>query len=485
MRNVFYIIICVLLCLNASGQKVGQSIRLDNPVAGSSDESLEICIDLTASELNMTSDEMVILEFAIEDGTRRLVLPVVAYCGNQRYLYEQRRTLLSDDLTPLSFPYYVYQGIKHIDKYELPYRLTVPYHGWMEYADLTWCEYFHSCTGEIITNSGILVAVTSTKPQPWAPDASLFASLVNFLQPEIEEVKARASMIELHIGFPVNDTRVRYDFGSNRVELARADSLISMLRDNSLIDIRSVGICGYASPEGTYSYNKRLAYGRSESFKRYLAMTYPDNTHICNAFTTCEPEDWAGFGCLVESMDIPSKHDILSIVNDPEIDPDVKDRILRNIPWWRENRSFIYNTLFAGLRRIELKVDYAVEQLSDDQARELLYTDPNMLSLDEMYRVARYFEPGSSEYLEVYEIAARMFPDDFIANNNAAAALLQHGNGKDAYHYLQKMGMREESYINLGAYYYVMGDLGLAVEYFNKAKQAGYEQGELNLQKLR
>jgi hypothetical protein len=464
---------------------MGRSVSIGDARAEAAGESIEISMNLRTADMRLESDDMTTLEFAVEDSTHRLVLPVVAWCGNRRYHYEERRNLLSGELTPPA--YHTYKGVKIGQEHNLGYNLVVPRYDWMERAALTWCEYRHTCAGEVVVASGVLVDLSPApaEPQAWAPDAGLYASLVSFLKPEVEEVKARASMIELRIGFPVNGTEVLPAFANNRDELARADSLVGMLRGNDLIDIRSVGIRGYASPEGAYTANERLARGRSESFKRYLVTNYPSDSYILSAQTDWVPEDWEGFGRKVEQMDMPRKQDILAIVNDTYISPDAKDRMLAGIPWWRENRSYIQDVMFASLRRIELKVDYAVQNLSDAQARELLYTDPSMLSLDEMYRVANYYEPGSSQYLEVYEIAARMFPDDFVANNNAAAALLGQGLGEQAYPYLQKMGMKEESWVNLGAYYYVMGNLGQAVEYFNKAKDAGYEQGELNLQKIK
>ncbi len=486
MRKLLYIIMSVFACLPAFGQEMGRCIEAVNPVVEVSETELGVVFGLKASGLRLGSDDMVTLEFAVEDNTHRLVLPVVVYSGNIRYHYEQRRNFLSDDFTPA--PYHIYKGVEPARDYTLDYRIAMPWQDWMKHAALTWREYRHDCSGEMMVGEGILIAdlcPVPDEPIVWVPDATLFPSLVRFLAPEVEEVKVRASLIELHIDFPVNDTRIHPGFRDNHRELARADSLVAVLSSNNIIDIRNVAIHGYASPEGAYASNKRLADGRGRSFKQYLATTYPRNHYMSSAFSTSTAEDWAGVARIIYEMEIPSKLDILAIINDDSIGDDAKGRILLNIPWWRNNRKYIESTLFAGLRRIEMKVDYTVENLSGDRARGLLYTDPKMLSLDEIYRIAQDYKPGSREYLEIYEIAARTFPDDFVANNNAAAALLGQGLGERAYPYIFKMGVREEAYINLGAYYYVMGDLGLAMEYFNKAKETGYAQGEQNLQKIR
>ncbi len=499
MRKILCIIVAMLCTLGAYGQQVGHDITLRDPMIEVLEEELEITFELKASNMNLRTDEMIMLEFAIEDSERRLVLPVVVYCGNYRYHYEQRRRLLSEDNTLSA--YHIYKGIKPKLDYELTYTFRVPRQEWMEHAVLSRCEYYHVCTGEILVDSGLVttridptpvptpepepVAPVETEPAVWIPDAALFPSLVNFLQPEVEDVKARAALIQLRIGFPVNGTDVLPDFDNNRRELARADSLIAIVNGNKLIDVRSIGIQGYASPEGAYTHNKRLAEGRSASFKRYLTMTYPGDRNIQNAVTTSVPEDWEGVRQLIQQMDIPSKQYILDIVNDPAIDPEAKSRALLRVPWWRENRSFIEGTLYASLRRIELRIDYVVENLSDSQARDLLFTDPTMLSLDEIYRVALFYNPDSSQYLEVYETAAKMFPRDIIANNNAAAALLRQGAADKARPYLDKLGDSPVSYINWGTYYYATGDAERAKEYFEKAKAAGYAQGADNLEKIK
>ncbi len=75
-------------------------------------------------------------------------------------------------------------------------------------------------------------------------------------------------MISLNIGFPVNVVEVRSSFENNEKELMRADSLVESLQDNELLTINGVSICGYASPEGRYTVNERLAKERSLNFKQ-------------------------------------------------------------------------------------------------------------------------------------------------------------------------------------------------------------------------
>lgn len=465
------------------GEASGISVEnLQTEVVG---EDFHLNFTLVAHNLNINCDGYRILEFAVESEGNRLVLPTVVYSGTIRYRYELRREELSG-IYPME-PYYIYKGIKKDESYELNYALSLPYYSWMEHASVTYREYTHDCSGNNLTAEGVLLADLNpapvyVEPEIWKPNPAHYQSLVSFLVLEVEEVKARASMISLNIGFPVNVVEVRPSFGNNERELMRADSLVESLQDNDLLTINGVSICGYASPEGKYAVNERLAKGRSLNFKQYLVDKYPDNAYIQNARTSWVPEDWERFGKMVEGSDIVAKQEVLAIVNDNNIAPDTKDHMLQQITWWSSNYKIILKEMFPKLRRIELRTDYIIQKLDDNKARELLYTHPSMLSLDEIYRVARYYEPGTKQYREVYEIAARQYPDDIIANHNAAAALLQQGDAAGAWTYLEKTKGTKASMVNYGAYYYITEDLDKAIEYFTKAKEAGIEQAGANLQ---
>lgn len=474
--------VCLLTNLPcAKGQESAKAIAINNLNTEITGENLTISFDLAAAGLEMNCNGQLKLEFAVENADRRLVLPEVIYAGTQRYRFERRREILSDAYH--TEPYHVYKGVRKNRTYELAYTITIPYYSWMEHASLTFREYTHDCGGDRLSGNGLLMADLNpapiyVEPEVWKPDPALFPNLVCFLMPEVEEVKERAAMLELNINFPVNVTDVRPGYMNNPAELGRADSLVRTLSQNTHIDIRGVGIHGYASPEGAYKVNERLAKGRSEGFKRYLGNQYPDNDYIRNAHTTWTPEDWQGLSRLVADSDMPDKQEILAVVLDGSMAPDTKDQVLQKIGRGSDAYRLMLHDMYPKLRRIELRVDYTVQHLTDAQARELLYSQPELLSLEEIYRVARYYEPDSRQYREVYEIAVRRYPHDVIANNNAAAALLREGDAEAALPYLKKTEGDPISYVNLGAYYYIIGDPEKALEYFGKAAENGVEQAE-------
>lgn len=440
---------------------------------------LNVDIEISAGQLDLGCDGLLRLEFAVNGSDRRLVLPSVIYTGRQRYRYENRNYTLSGEYAIP--PYHIYKGVNKRSSYVLDYVLSLPYQAWMGDASVTCSKYLHGCGGDILLAEELIVGCLNPVPEEWRPDPALYHSLVCFLNPNVEQVKSRAAMVALNIDYPVNVSEIRPAFGRNAAELQKVDTLMNSLLDHELITLNSIDITGYASPEGRYTSNESLARRRSEGFGRYLAGRYASKAP--NVKIHWVAEDWDGLRKLVDASGMDYRGDILAVIDDTNIAPDAKERIVKQIGKGAPYKTLL-TEMFPGLRRIELRADYVISNLSDSKARELLYTQPGMLSLNEVYRVAQFYEPGSKQYREVYETAARLFPKEVVANNNAAAAILLDGNTEDALPFLEKLEGNSVGYINYGVYHYIQGDLEKATEYFTKAQEAGFPQAALNLRMI-
>ena len=103
-----------------------------------------------------------------------------------------------------------------------------------------------------------------------------------------------------------------------------------------------------------------------------------------------------------------------------------------------------------------------------------------------MYLVAQTYEEGSEEYNEVFDIAVRMYPQDPIANINAAAMELKRGNVDQAQRYLERSDVASAAaQNNKGVYHMLKGNLTEAEACFNKAKELGAADVDVNLEELR
>ena len=110
---------------------------------------------------------------------------------------------------------------------------------------------------------------------------------------------------------------------------------------------------------------------------------------------------------------------------------------------------------------------------------------PQKLSLHEMNVVAQSLEPGSDEYCEVFEVAVRMYPDDPVANLNAANIALGRDELERAAGYLAKAGNTPEATYARGIYAAKGGDYVEAVRLFDDASKAEVRQASEAVAQLR
>ena len=137
---------------------------------------------------------------------------------------------------------------------------------------------------------------------------------------------------------------------------------------------------------------------------------------------------------------------------------------------------------FPKLRRIEVVVEYNINEIDHQDASELIYTHPDLLSLEEMYETARYYRPGTDQYREVYEIAAFHFPDDVTANVNAASAVMLTGDLISAWNYLRKVEADPRAWNNMGVLTLMEGNPEGAALWFRKAVGIEPRKARRNLQ---
>ena len=126
-----------------------------------------------------------------------------------------------------------------------------------------------------------------------------------------------------------------------------------------------------------------------------------------------------------------------------------------------------------------------VRAFSDvDEIRALMHTRPQKLSLQELFLVAQQCEPGSDEFNEVFELAVRLYPDDPVANLNAANTALRRADVQTARRYLQKAGDMPQATYALGICALLEQDYDTARSLLMQAKEQGVEQAEKALEEM-
>lgn len=119
------------------------------------------------------------------------------------------------------------------------------------------------------------------------------------------------------------------------------------------------------------------------------------------------------------------------------------------------------------------------------QGRIIIRENPKFLSLSEMYQVAISYPKGSKDFVDVFDIAVRMYPNDEVANLNAAAVALSQKDLNAALKYMEKADHTTAEFLNnTGVYNFLNGDIQRAVAAFEQAARLGNEAALSNFRQL-
>ena len=102
--------------------------------------------------------------------------------------------------------------------------------------------------------------------------------------------------------------------------------------------------------------------------------------------------------------------------------------------------NWLLQNVYPGLRHTDYIIEYVARPFNAKESRRLIYTHPEALSIEEMYKVAQTYEEGSDGWLDALLIAANLNPEDKTANLNAACGCVKTKRLTDARRYLKKAG---------------------------------------------
>lgn len=425
---------------------------------------LTVTMDIDLSELDVNSNRAVLLTPRLANGTDSIDLPSVGIYGRRRYYYYIRNGISTiSGETEKSF--------KASDKPgQLEYDNHIPYENWMDGATLKFHRSDWGCCQEILAEyEGLL-----------GRHREVFFPELVFVQPKAEVLKSRSLSGSAYIDFPVNRTVIYPDYRRNTVELGKIQATIDSVRSDKDVTITSVWLKGFASPESPYKHNTDLAIGRTAALKKHIGQLYHFADNIIQ--TDYEPEDWAGLRRFVEQSNIDHRTEILAMI-DSDMEPDAKEaKIKRTYP---QEYRFMLQNFYPALRHTDYRIDYNIRTFSEaDEIRRIMEEQPQKLSLNEFYLVAGKYEPGTDEFTDVFETAVRMFPNDEVANLNAANAAIRRDDFAAARRYLNKAGDSAEAVYARGALAVREDDIDTARRYLTKAKEMGLEKAALTLKEL-
>ncbi len=464
MKKILCILVSCLCAVAVDAQSIAhRQVRASGVDAARTDGNLFVSMTIDVADLELGTDMEIVVTPVLESESGSMPLESFIVAGRTRYY----RHLRND--SPLNEKSLYRAG--HIENIE--YRTVVPYAEWMAEAELTLATELRGCTGEEISHADDLLATLDFAPKTFTP-------VFVYIPPKGEAVKMREAKGSAFVDFPVNRTEIHENYRQNPVELQKIRNTIDLVKNDADTRITAVSIKGYASPEGPYDNNIRLAKGRTETLKEYVRKQYDFPADLL--VTAYEPEDWEGLERFVESSDLKNREGILVLIRG-DLAPDAKDAAIKST--YPEDYAFLLKNVYPALRHSDYTVEYEVRAYTDvEEIKRLLKSQPQKLSLSEMYLAAEHMEQGSDEYNEVFEIAVRMFPEDATANLNAANSAMGRGDMKNAERYLAKAGDSPEAAYARGVFAALSGDYDVARRMFEAAERGGIAEAEEALRQI-
>lgn len=427
---------------------------------------LSVDMKLDLSRMKVGGNQAVLISPILVNGNDSTVLDGVGVYGRRRYYYYVRngKSMISDGKEVS------YMASKKPDSFDV--AQLVKFEDWMNGASLELRRQQYGCCNTLEREQfGVLGEFTEY--------TAFFPELV-FAKPKGKMEKHRALEGSAFIDFPVDQTVIYPDYRRNTVELGKIQATIDSVRNDKDVTITQVWLKGFASPESPYKHNTDLAIGRTAALKNYIQQLYHFEPGIIA--TDFEPEDWAGLRRFVDGSNINHREEILALI-DSDMDPDVKEaKIKRQFP---AEYKFMLQAFYPALRHTDYRIAYDIRQFSDiDEIRELMKTQPQKLGLNEFYLLSEQYEPGSDDFTDVFETAVRMYPEDEVANLNAANAAIRRDNFDAAEKYLKNAGDSAEADYARGALEFRRDNIEGARKWFEKAAAGGVEQAAVTLEEL-
>ena len=318
--------------VSAASDAAADSIRLVR-----CDSVVQLLMQVSFPCKEIECDDVLLVVPTLVTAADTLTLPTVGLYGRNTYYHYVRD----------GRPYLQELGGIHLRALpqQLPYRYaaTVPYAEWMDSARvLVSTRMYRACESTLTLSEQSVLCGTPRYVHHPGNRETLRAA-----------VKRRANL-----DFRVNQTDILPDYHRNRQELQRIRETIDSVQRDPRSHIVGVTISGYASPEGSYANNERLARERTESLRRFLLTRY--GLDSLNISTRHVAEDWEGLRAAVSRRTADNRDRLLALIDGP-LEPDAKLWRLRQL--FPDDYRWLQDEVFPYLRRTDYSVDY--ERLTD------------------------------------------------------------------------------------------------------------------------
>ena len=298
--------------------------------------------------------------------------------------------------------------------------------------------------------------------------------------------RVRAQRVEANIKFLVNQANLRKSELKNGSVKEFVEMLKKINADREGLNLKNVEVAAYASPEGGFKFNDKLA-GKRQSVSEAYVDKQLKAAKLGGAYVDAHytAQDWDGFKRLVQASNIQDKDVILRVLEMYK-DPAEREQQIRNMSaGFRE----LADGILPELRRSRLIINYETVGRSDEQIKEQYKADAAQLSADELLYAATLTN-DANEKEAIYKKAAECYDKDYRAYNNLAVMAFNKGDENAAKSYVKQAFAKNqkapEGYANLALIALRNGNIAEAESNLSKAINAngfGEVLGNLNIAK--
>ncbi len=276
---------------------------------------------------------------------------------------------------------------------------------------------------------------------------------------------------EANIKFLIEQAELRKSELKNNSVQEFVSLLKRISADRQKLNLKSVEVSAYASPDGGVELNEKLANKRQANAERYVKQQMKQAAVDSPVDVSYTAQDWEGFQQLVRVSDIQDKDVILRVLSMYK-DPEEREQQIKNMSHgFRE----LADGILPELRRARLTINYETIGRSDAEIAQQLKSDASLLSVEEiLYAAGKAQTPAEQE--DIYKTATQQYPRDARAYNNLAALALTAGDYAAARQWLEKArqadGNNAEVNANLGLLALQQGNKEAAENYISRAANA-------------
>jgi len=276
---------------------------------------------------------------------------------------------------------------------------------------------------------------------------------------------------EANIKFLIQQAELRKsELQNNSVqEFVNLLKRISGDRENMMLG--TIEVSAYASPDGGFALNEKLANKRQENTEGFVKQQMKKTNVDTDVEANYTAQDWEGFQQLVQASDIQDKDVILRVLSMYK-DPQEREQQIKNMSHGFQELA---DGILPELRRARLTINYETLGRDDEAIFNEYKSNPSKLSVEELIYAASIAEtPAEQE--DILKTTIRLYPKDARAYNNLAALAYSKGNYDEAQRYLTQAAATgaacAETKANLGLLALQRGDVKAAENYIGQAGNA-------------